>query len=96
MCAGYSEFDLTVQFRCGASTQYGQWLDTLFEFVPASKLAWNDDYTFTVVHKPKELDMLLRQAQAGGESARIVAGFCWPWSAPDEDGNLPNDVCIGN
>ena len=29
-------------------------------------------------------------------SARIVAGFCWPWSEPNSDGSLVNDVCIGD
>jgi DUF2075 family protein len=29
-------------------------------------------------------------------SARIVAGFCWPWSEPNPDGSLVNDVRIGD
>jgi hypothetical protein len=28
-------------------------------------------------------------------SARLVAGFCWPWSDPNPDGTLVNDVVIG-
>ena len=29
-------------------------------------------------------------------SARIAAGFCWPWSEPKRDGSLVNDVKIAN
>ncbi|PIU98337.1 hypothetical protein COS61_01925 [Candidatus Wolfebacteria bacterium CG03_land_8_20_14_0_80_40_12] len=29
-------------------------------------------------------------------SARITAGFCWPWSDPNQDGSLVNDVKIGD
>ena len=29
-------------------------------------------------------------------SARIVAGFCWPWSDAKPDGTLVEDVVIGN
>ncbi|MGE5574981.1 MAG: DNA/RNA helicase domain-containing protein, partial [Ignavibacteria bacterium] len=27
---------------------------------------------------------------------RLMAGFCWPWSDPDLQGNLQNDVIIGD
>ncbi len=29
-------------------------------------------------------------------SARIVSGFCWPWSEPNRDGTLVKDVVIGD
>lgn len=29
-------------------------------------------------------------------TARIVAGFCWPWSDPDRFNNLVADVKVGN
>ncbi len=31
-----------------------------------------------------------------GHSARLTAGFCWPWSNPNNDGTLVNDVTVGN
>ena len=33
--------------------------------------------------------------QEKANSARLVAGFCWPWSKPRADGSLVNDVKIG-
>ena len=38
--------------------------------------------------------MILEKAR-GGESARLTAGFCWPWSDPDKNGQLADDVVIG-
>ena len=29
-------------------------------------------------------------------SARMAAGFCWPWSNPNPDGSLKEDVVIGD
>lgn len=37
------------------------------------------------------------RARAGeGSTARLVAGFCWPWSDPDEFGQLVPDLKIGD
>jgi uncharacterized protein len=44
----------------------------------------------------REMEGALRQRMDEGSSARLVAGFCWPWSDPDEDGSLVPDVAIGN
>jgi DUF2075 family protein len=30
-----------------------------------------------------------------GATARMAAGYCWPWSDPHPDGSLVNDVVIG-
>jgi len=38
---------------------------------------------------------MVAEATRKGQSARIVAGFCWPWSAPRPDGTLEYDVEIG-
>lgn len=41
------------------------------------------------------MERLLRQKEAAGFTARISAGFCWPWSDPSKDG-LVGDVIIGD
>ena len=33
---------------------------------------------------------------AEGRSARISAGYCWPWSDPGPDGRLVSDVRVGD
>ena len=34
--------------------------------------------------------------RARGKTARLVAGFCWPWSDPDDVGELVADVRVGD
>ena len=52
---------------------------------------------FKIVESPEKLKELIDEKNKEKKnSARIVAGFCWPWSAPLKDGTLVNDVKIGN
>jgi hypothetical protein len=37
---------------------------------------------------------LVHERLQGGFTARLTAGFCWPWSLPDLEGNLVDDVQI--
>jgi hypothetical protein len=34
----------------------------------------------------------IRGKAVNGHSARLVAGFCWPWSNPDSSGHLVDDL----
>ena len=45
--------------------------------------------------KPADLDKAIREQATAGRTARLVAGFCWPWSDPLPDGTLVEDVVIG-
>ena len=45
---------------------------------------------------PEELEAAIRAKAAEGHTARVAAGFCWPWSVPRPDGTLVDDVVIGN
>jgi uncharacterized protein len=89
------EYDLKTQFRCGGCTEYLDWVDYLLGFRGVPSAGWADRYSFELAGAPEELDLLLDEAEAKGESARLVAGFCWPWSAPLTDGTLVNDVRVG-
>lgn len=42
------------------------------------------------------LDKAIRMKSMKGGSARLSAGFCWPWSKPLNDGTLVSDVQIGS
>ncbi len=51
---------------------------------------------FEVVSSPLQLKQFVDQKnRERPNSARLVAGFCWPWSDPLPDGTLPADVAIG-
>jgi hypothetical protein len=51
-------------------------------------------YRFEVASDPYDLETVLQLAPDG--SARLVGGFCWPWTDPADDGTLTNDVVIGD
>ena len=90
------EYDLTTQFRCGGCSEYLQWIDHLLGFRANVSSGWEDQYRFDLADSPDDLDQLISEASAAGETARLVAGFCWDWSAPLSDGALVDDVAIGD
>ena len=45
---------------------------------------------------PYELEAMLAAKQDLGFSARITAGYCWPWGDARADGGLPEDVEVGD
>ena len=45
---------------------------------------------------PASLETAVRQHANAGKTARLIAGFCWPWSDPLPDGTLVEDVVIGS
>ncbi len=56
----------------------------------------NGGFDFKVFESPFELEKAIKGKVAEGNTGRITAGFCWPWSDPDGNGNLINDVVIGD
>ncbi|MGI5154396.1 DNA/RNA helicase domain-containing protein [Microbispora sp. CA-102843] len=86
---------LDEQFRCGGSRKYEQWVLRLLGLDSGGPVAWDGDETFEVrlAHSPQELEAALG-AKPG--TARMTAGFCWPWSDPRPDDSLVDDVVIGD
>ncbi len=94
--ARFETISLRAQFRCAGSDEYIDWLDQLLEIrktgvtrfeSPPFRVSLADD----AASLEAEMDRLNRE----GHNARMMAGFCWPWSDPTSDGDLPNDVTIG-
>ncbi|MGA5820200.1 DNA/RNA helicase domain-containing protein [Kitasatospora sp. NPDC094028] len=89
--------DLETQFRCNGSQAYHRWVDLLFpNSVPASGSPsapvsdsgfdsvgpWHgSDYDLALGADPDALASWVDDHTARGRSARITAGFCWPWNA---------------
>lgn len=88
-------YDLSAQFRCGGAVEYVQWVDGLLGFGPESTQSWGERYRFSMADEPEALVRLVADSVESGEEARIVAGFCWPWSLPRPDGTLVSDVAVG-
>ena len=88
--------NLNDQFRCGGSEIYVDWVLRLLGLVPGGPVKWagDDGFTVSVVDTPQELEHLLADREGDGYSARMAAGYCWPWSNPTADGSLVPDVVI--
>jgi len=88
--------DLDVQFRCGGSAAYVTWVLRLLGLEPGGPLPWQGDSAFQMetAPDPASLETTLRDKLTDGYSARMTAGYCWPWSDPRPDGTLVPDVSV--
>jgi hypothetical protein len=88
---------LDEQFRCGGSDAYIHWVERLLGLAPGGPIPWPQDETFQVLfaNGPEAMQGFLKARIDDGFGARMTAGYCWPWSNPDEQGNLVPDVTIG-
>jgi len=90
------DLELEAQFRCNGSDRYIQWVDTSLELRRTPQVLWDpsDAFNFDVVESPHELEAMIREKARQGHTARLSAGFCWPWSKPRADGSLVDDVVV--
>jgi hypothetical protein len=92
-----SEFELKTQFRCSGSDAYLQWLDDTLGIRDTEFNAFDNKMEFKIFDSPLDLkDAIGDKNKEKSNSSRIVAGFCWPWSDPNPDGSLVNDVKVGD
>jgi len=92
------EHQLEAQFRCNGSDAFIRWVDNTLELERTNHVLWQADDPFVVdiVDSPEELSAMIAAKSQAGESARMVAGYCWPWSDPNPDGTLVADVVVGD
>jgi uncharacterized protein len=93
------EYELEAQFRCGGSDGYTNWIDNTLQIRRTANALWTPDPNFElkIFKSPEELELAIRRKSEEGFSARMTAGFCWPWSNElYPDGSLIEDVQIGN
>lgn len=95
---GVVKIDLDAQFRCGGSEEYVLWVKRLLGLEPGGPIEWIGDPHFDVevVDSPYEMEAYLATKLEGGYTARMAAGYCWPWSDPRPDGTLVPDVRVGD
>jgi hypothetical protein len=96
--AEVSEYTLEVQFRCAGSDGFVNWIDNTLGLQRTANVIWDgsEGFDFQIVSSPIELEERIRAKAKEGFSARVAAGFCWPWSPPRDDGTLVDDVVIGD
>ena len=98
--AQIEEYELEAQFRCNGSDGFVNWINNTLQIRRTANTLWNpheESFDFQIMNSVEELDQAIRQKADEGETARLMAGFCWPWSKKlNSDGTLKNDVVIGN
>ncbi|MEU1076352.1 MULTISPECIES: DUF2075 domain-containing protein [unclassified Streptomyces] len=89
--------DLEGTFRAGGSKRYQHWVRRLLGLDSTDPAPWRPDgrMTLTVADSPEQLEQFIQERGLAGATARITAGFCWPWSNPDGE-RLVDDVHIGD
>lgn len=86
--------DLASQFRCAGSDGYLAWLDhTLDIRETANPTLEGDSFDFQVFDDPAEMHAAI-EAKNGQNKARVVAGYCWPWTSKRDPGAF--DIEIGD
>ncbi len=87
------------QFRCNGCPDYIEWVDGLLSDNPTPAGRWlkSGEYDLRVCESAPALESAVRErvSESVGLTGRLVAGFCWPWSDPKEDGSLIEDVRVG-
>jgi uncharacterized protein len=97
--AELKEFELEAQFRCAGSDGFVNWVDHMLGIRQTANDLWDPDdeaFDFGLVDSVLDLEAWVRSMAAAGNTARLVAGFCWPWSNPRPDGTLEQDVIVGS
>ena len=91
---------LEAQFRCSGNEELVNWINNTLDIQrTANVLLELDelDYDFKIFDSPFKMEEALKEKISLGNTARIVAGFCWPWTEYAlSNGKLANDVVIGD
>ena len=92
------ETELHSQFRCNGSDNYLDWIDQILYNKEITSHFTDKEFDFQIFDDPQKLyDAIKQQDDIEGQSARLCAGFCWPWSdKTDENGDLKKEVKIGS
>ena len=97
--ASIHEVTLETQYRCMGSNDYLLWIESVLGYSEEERIFRKDDqFDFRIFSSPQEImDILNEKEKEKPNSARMTAGFCWPWSSKtDVNGELVKDVKIGD
>ena len=92
-----SDYELEVQFRCAGSDGFVNWINNTLGVERTANVLWDgaEGFDFRILGSVMDLESAIREKAGAGFSARVAAGFCWPWSSPQDDGTLVDDVVVG-
>lgn len=92
------EYELEAQFRCSGSDAFVNWINNTLDVQRTANVLWepNDSFEFRIFDSATSLKEAIEEKSRNGFSARLMAGFCWKWSDPRDDGTLIEDIQIGD
>ena len=94
--AHVEECELKAQFRCNGCDDYMKWIDHILYNEPITSVFNLNEFDLRIFDDIQEMyNKLVKQNNMEGQDARLMAGFCWPWSTNVVDGDLVKDVQIG-
>ena len=76
------EYKLEAQFRCSGSDAFVNWIDNTLGIERTANILWTGEekFEFKIFDSPGSLERAIRSHADAGATARLVAGFCWPWN----------------
>lgn len=88
------EVKLEAQFRCSGAEGFLNWVDHNFQIRDTANFnSWDkSSFEFQIVNSPNDLFAKIKEKNAQGHKARMLAGFAWPWT-DEQNGNPNAEVC---
>ncbi len=77
------KFVLEAQFRCSGSLGFVNWVTNTLDIRKTANVLWqtsNPHFEIKIYNTPQELESAIIEKHNRGATARLVAGFCWPWA----------------
>jgi hypothetical protein len=80
--AAVHSYELEAQFRCNGSDAFINWVDHTLAIRKTANGLWDrtDPFEVKVFDTVQELEAAIRSKNTPKQTARLVAGYCWPWS----------------
>lgn len=85
--------ELKAQFRCSGADGFVNWVEHTLQIRDTANFdGWDkESFEFKIMDSPQDLDKYIQRKRINGYTARIVAGFAWPWTAA-KDGNPDAEI----
>ncbi|MFI6403997.1 DNA/RNA helicase domain-containing protein [Streptomyces sp. NPDC050548] len=93
--------ELRGPLRFRGSAAYPRWVAGLLGGADEGTVSWQPDgrYDVLAADSPQEMEEFLRARLDDGDSVRMTAGLCWPWTVPaDEEASdqTRGEVTVGD
>lgn len=90
-----TEIELKAQFRCAGAEGFINWITDVLQMDQTGNYdGWDSEaFDFLLVDDPNTLFSLIKEKNSGNTTARLTAGYAWPWTKSDKHANI-NDVRI--